>query len=196
MRFLGLLSSESFLLLLTGRRCLLPQRFCFELLVKVIPDFIIKSVNFPQKYHHLSIKLHNPPIKRLHLLFNQINTKVDLLDLFPICYFASFFRIERIQLPYNFLCKLIVFMMLLQIIIFKKCLLTNLNQLFLHKELFSLDEFIQKAAINQSIQYPLKDRVSVGINRLQCICHLPFELQKLFNAFNLITDRLKALLIS
>lgn len=175
---------------------MLPQRFCFELLVKVIPDFLIKSVNLPQKYHHLSIKLNNPPIKSLNLLLHQINTKVDLLDLFPISYFASFFRIERIQLPYNFLCKLIVFMMLVQIIIFKKCLLTNLNQLFLHKELFSLDEFIHKAAINQSIQNPLKDRVSVGIKRLQCICHLPFELQELFNAFNFITDRLNALLIS
>ena len=87
-------------------------------------------------------------------------------------------------------------MMLVQIIIFKKCQLTNLNQLFLHKELFSLDEFIHKAAINQSIQNPLKDRVSVGIKRLQCIFHLPFELEELFNAFNLITDRLKALLIS
>ncbi len=113
MRFLGLLSSENFLLLLTGRRCLLSRRLCFELLVKFIPDFLIKSVNFPQKNHHLSIKLHDSAIKRLHLLFHQINTKVYFLNVFPICCFASFFMVKRIQLPYNFLCKLIIFMVLL-----------------------------------------------------------------------------------
>jgi hypothetical protein len=180
---------------LAGRRRLRPRGFCFELLVKVIPDFLVKSVNLPQKYHHLSIELHNPPIERLHLLFQQINTKVNLLDLFPIRYFTSLFRTERMQFPYNLLCKLSVLMMLLQIIIFKKGLLTNLNKLFLHKELLSLDEFIQEAAINQSIQSPLKYCACVRIKRLQCSYHLSFELQELFNAPDLVPDRFKALLI-
>ncbi len=143
-RFLRILSGESFFYRMIRGRSLWLERFCFEVLVKVFPYFFIKRIYFPQEQHHFSIELSDSFLKRPDLLLKQLHSIIDLLDPFPtnILYRLTLLLTEWLQLPYYFISELSVFMMLLQIVVLQKDLLADFDQLLLHEKFLSLDQFI------------------------------------------------------
>lgn len=129
MGFLRILSGEAFFDRVVRGWGLRLVRLSFEVLIKLVFYFLIKLINLPQKHDHLHIKPPHPFLKHLNLLLHHLHPIINLLNPFPpnIPHSLPLLLPHQLQLPNNLHCKLTILMMLLQIILSQKHLLTHLN---------------------------------------------------------------------